>query len=118
LIELVLVLAQIVAEGFTSDKRGDEKPYGLVFVAFWFVAGALIGWISLLIVKHSVISTEWLRYLSLVGYPAFAGFLAYSLERYRFPSEPKPLLVLHFLRAFAFAFGLLLVRHNHFVLPS
>jgi apolipoprotein N-acyltransferase len=116
LIEAVLVLLQIITEGFTSKKRSEEKPFGLVFVIGWFVAGAAIGWISLFVVKHSMVSIELLRYASLFGYPLAAGLISYFLGRYHFPSESRPLQVLHFLRAFAFAFGLLLVRHQHFAI--
>jgi hypothetical protein len=115
LTELVLVLLQIIADGYGSNNRGDEKPFGLWFVIFWFAVGGVIGAISLLIVKHSIISSEWLRYIILVGCPLAAGTFAYCLEQYRFPSEAKPLLRLHFLRAFGFALGLLIVRHQHFV---
>jgi cytochrome c biogenesis protein CcdA len=114
LIELILIIVQVIGESFSDKKRGVENHYGMIFVVLWFVLGAGVGFLSLLVFKHSIIQSVGLKYNALLGYPLLAALASYVLSAFRSPAQTKLTRITHMLRAFGFAFGLLLVRHQHF----
>ena len=102
--ELLLALLQLVGEVLLP--KVSENPIPVLAAAYCLILGALSAEVSLLIVRHSLISHQWLRIANLVITPLIAGSILVALGRWR-QRRNQPTRMIHrpvygYLFAFAF----------------
>ena len=94
-----------------SKNRRTPEPEGIALRCFlWFCGGCLLAGISLLVVRHTIITFAALRLANLVLAPLASAYLSQGIARRRSVNNPFIVPRNHFWQAFWFTPGLVLVR--------
>jgi hypothetical protein len=120
--ELLIVLVQFLFEfaldvlinlpfNWPSKKRGRPGPDAIwIWCILWFGLGCLLAGISLLVMRHSIISLPTLRVANLVAAPIASAYLSQAIASHRARENAFIVPRNHFWQAFWFTLGLTLVR--------
>lgn len=111
LFELVLNVFTFSSFDFPSQRRRLPEPeviwgWGLV----WFLVGACVGAVSLLVFNHAIINWSVLRIVNLVVSPVVSAYLSQVVAVRRAQSNPNINPRNHFWYAFWFTLGVAIVR--------
>jgi hypothetical protein len=94
-----------------STSRSRLEPESVAGVClFWFVAGCLLAWLSVLLLKHTFIRLPALRIGNLVLAPLTSAYIAQAIARRRSKRNSFIVPRNHFWQAFWFTLGLVTVR--------
>ena len=120
--ELLIAIIQFLFE-FTLDVLGNvpfdwpskkrSKPESEdVFLPrlFWFCGGCALAGVSLLVIKHTVVSVSALRIANLLLAPLASAFLSETIATRRSRENPFIIPRNHFWQALFFTLGLVLIR--------
>ena len=94
-----------------SRHRKTPEREEVFFPRFlWFCAGCALAGLSLLVIKHTLISISAFRVVNLVVAPITSAFIALVLARRRSLHNPFIVPRNHFWQAFFFTLGLVFIR--------
>jgi hypothetical protein len=111
LFELILNVLINIPFDWPSRSRHTPEPDRIVGVCMlWFGGGCLLGGISLLVLKHTLIALAALRILNVVAAPLGSAYLSQSIASRRARDNPYIHPRNHFWQAFWFTLGLVLIR--------
>jgi hypothetical protein len=95
----------------SSKKRSSQEPEAIwPWCILLFFGGCFLGWISLLIFKHTYIPTPFLRIASMLVSPILAAFLSKFIAIGRSQINQVIIPRNHFWRAFWLTLGFTVVR--------
>jgi len=111
LFEFTLDVLGSIPFDWPSRNRTTPEPKG-VFLRrlLWFCGGCALASVSLLVVKHTVVSVSALRIANLVLAPVASAFLSEAIANHRAKENPFIIPRNHFWQALFFTLGLVLVR--------
>jgi hypothetical protein len=123
LIIIIQVLAEIVLESLAwwpvdLPSRGRQRPEAPSIkgsCAIWFTVGALLGGLSVLLVKRTFLTHPALRLTNLLVAPLASAYLSEAIARHRQQANHHIIPRNHFWRAFWFTTGLVLLRFAYAV---
>ena len=111
LFELILNVLINIPFDWPSRNRSTPEPDGIVGVCMlWFGGGCLLGGISILVFKHTLIALAALRILNVVAAPVGSAYLSKRIAIGRSRENPNIHPRNHFWQAFWFTLGLVLIR--------
>ena len=111
LFEVVLnVLGNVPFEWLSRSRKTPDPPAVWPTAMAWFLLGALIGWLSTLLISHTLITLPTLRVLNLLVSPIASALLSHASAQHRSKLNPNITPRNHFWYAFWFTFGLVLAR--------
>jgi hypothetical protein len=108
---VVGVLAYLPIDLIPYSWRREPDPDALAgYCLGWFIGGAVLAWLSLIVFHHTFIHQPSLRIANLALAPLASAFLAEALAKRRERSNPFVVPRNHFWQAFWFTLGLVAVR--------
>lgn len=117
LFELIINIFSYMPFDFlpTRQERGKEAWPAKTSLVVFFLVGALLGWLSLLLFKHTLIGYSWIRIANVLVAPLISGFYAQLFSGLRKERYPDVLPREHFWQAFNFSLAFALVRFTYAV---
>jgi hypothetical protein len=120
---VIQVLAELVMESLawwpvdlpSRSRRRPEAPSIIGSCAIWFTVGALLGWLSVLLVTRTFLTHPALRLTNLLVAPLASAYLSAAIAKRRQPANHYIIPRNHFWRAFWFTTGLVLLRFAYAV---
>ena len=114
LFELVLNIFANVPFDWPSKKRRTPEPETITLRCFlWSIGGCLLGWVSVLLFKHTLISIGALRILNVVLAPLASAQLSQAIARRRSQFNSNIFARNHYWQSFWFTLALVLVRFTY-----
>jgi hypothetical protein len=111
LFEFMLDVISNIPFDWTSSERTTPEPEGISLRCFLgFCGGCLLAGVSLLVVKHTVISVSALRITNVALAPIASAFLSQAIASRRARANVFIVPRNHFWQAFWFTLGLVLIR--------
>lgn len=110
-LEFTINVVSIVPFDWFSKNRTTAEPESIASRCFlWFLEGCILAGVSLLILKHTIISVMALRIANLVLAPIVSAYITEAIARRRAKINPFIAPCNHFWQAFWFTFGLVVIR--------
>ena len=114
LFEFVLDVLANLPFDWPSRNRRTPEPDSIISICFiWFFGGCILAGLSLLVLKHTLISVPVLRMANLILAPVTSGFISLTNARYRSRSNPFIVPRNHFWQAFWFTLGIVTLRFTY-----
>ena len=113
---LLELLAQVLASGLMDlltwrlDSKRDEESSGFIIGLILFLLGCGLGWLSLLVVPHTLLPWAWLRVANLVAGPFISAWVAWKIGKHRLLCDHWTSPSRHAWYAASSCFGIVLVR--------
>jgi hypothetical protein len=110
------VLFQILGSGLLDlltwswEREDSPRSRGCAIALVLFIVGGLLGWLSLLLVPHSLLPWGWLRMANLVIGPVASGWMSYRIAQWRQRRGYETSPGTHALMAGMACLGMVLVR--------
>ena len=122
--DILLILLQGIAEIFIqvfgsgildlftwrSESRDAHPSRGWILGSLLFIAGCLLGWLSLLLMPHNLVPWGWLRMANLIIGPALSGWVSWRIAYWRQQRNPEVVPRHHAISAAMACLGMVLVR--------
>jgi hypothetical protein len=96
-----------------SERPGPETIVGVCML--WFVGGCGLAWLSVLLLKHTLIHHSWLRITNLILAPPTSAYISQAFARKRAKRDPFVEPWNQFWQSFWFTLGLVSVRFAYAV---
>lgn len=111
LIELILEIVVNLPFDWPNRNPREREPERIGgSCVVWCIGGALLGWLSVALFKHTLISVGGLRVLNLVIAPIASAYVSQGLALRRAQTNSNIIGRNHFWKAFWFTLGLVVVR--------
>ena len=111
LFEFVLNVLLNIPFDWPSKNRTTPEPESIWAACFlWFLGASVLGWISLIFFKHTLITSSSLRIANLVLAPLVSAALSKAIAERRAKVNPFIESRNHYWQAFWFTLGFTMVR--------